>query len=227
MWAGWLAAALAEEERGGGGLPPPPLPKLAAVEASALTFVAVALGQPRASLEFGFTIAVPRDCLEARGAPAEATPRSFRGARGRANESRHHGRSPGNRYDAFFSLTTQPRPTETRRMAQEGVKAEGPVLVGLSLPNRTFGGRGWECCDAATCRSLVLAASCAFRRSSVLLAAYPGPSSLSSSPRARTSLLTPTAIICRPVISLLRSTLSSNTCAFTMMPALGSPSGAS
>ena len=144
--AGWLAAALAEEERGGGGLPPPPLPKLAAVEASALTFVAVALGQPRASLEFGFTIAVPRDCLEARGAPAEATLRSFRGARGRANESRHDGRSPGNRYDAFFSLTTQPRPTETRRMAQEGVTAEGPVLVGLWLPNRTFGQRGWECC---------------------------------------------------------------------------------
>ena len=35
-------------------------------------------------------------------------------------------------------------------------------------------------CDAAAaCRSLVLAASCAFRRSSALLAAYPGPSSLS------------------------------------------------
>ena len=32
------------------------------------------------------------------------------------------------------------------------------------------------------------------------------------SPRARTTLLTPTAIVCRQVISLLRSTLSSNTC---------------
>ena len=47
-------------------------------------------------------------------------------------------------------------------------------------------------CDAAACRwSLVLAASFAFRRNSVLLAAYPGPSSLSSSPRARTTFLTP------------------------------------
>ena len=43
---------------------------------------------------------------------------------------------------------------------------------------------------------LVLAASFAFRRNSVLLAAYPGPSSLSSSPRARTTFLTPTPIIC-------------------------------
>ena len=51
------------------------------------------------------------------------------------------------------------------------------------------------CAAAAACRSLVLSASFAFRRSSTLLAAYPGPSSLSSSPRARTSLLTPTAII--------------------------------
>ena len=32
------------------------------------------------------------------------------------------------------------------------------------------------CDDAAACRSLVLTASCAFRRSSALLAAYPGPS---------------------------------------------------
>ena len=47
---------------------------------------------------------------------------------------------------------------------------------------------------------------------SALLAAYFGPSSLSSSPRARSTLLTPTPIICRQVISLLRSTLSSNTC---------------
>ena len=71
----------------------------------------------------------------------------------------------------------------------------------------------------------VLAACCAFRRSSALLAAYPGPSSLSSSPRARTSLLTPTAIICHPVMSLLRSTLSSNTCAFTDDAGAGVPFG--
>ena len=63
--------------------------------------------------------------------------------------------------------------------------------------------------------------------SSALLAAYPGSSSLSSSPRARTSLLTRTAIICRPVISLLRSTLSSNTYAFTDDAGAGVPSGAS
>ena len=43
-------------------------------------------------------------------------------------------------------------------------------------------------------RSLALAASAAFRRNSALLAAYPGPSSLSSSPRARTTLLTPTGM---------------------------------
>ena len=46
-------------------------------------------------------------------------------------------------------------------------------------------------------RSLPLAASS--RRNSALLAAYFGPSSLSSSPRARTTLLTPTPIICRQV----------------------------
>ena len=71
------------------------------------------------------------------------------------------------------------------------------------------------CDGAAACRSLALASSLAFRRSSALLAAYFGPSSLSSSPRARTTLLTPTPIICRQVISLLRSTLSSNTCTST------------
>ena len=43
---------------------------------------------------------------------------------------------------------------------------------------------------------------------SALLAAYFGPSSLSSSPRARTTLLTPTPIICRQV-------LVSNTCTST------------
>ena len=49
--------------------------------------------------------------------------------------------------------------------------------------------------------------------------------SLSSSPRARTTLLTPTAIICRRVISLLRSTLSSNTCASTDDTGAGVPFG--
>jgi len=82
-------------------------------------------------------------------------------------------------------------------------------------------------CDAAdACRSLALAASFAFRRSSALLAAYYfGPSSLSSSPRARTTHLTPTAIICRQVISLLRSTLSSNTCTSTDDVGAGVPFG--
>ena len=65
------------------------------------------------------------------------------------------------------------------------------------------------CGATAACRSLALAASPASRRSSALLAAYFGPSSLSSSPLARTTLLTPTPIICRPVMLLLRSTLSS------------------
>merc|ERR1711935_130404 len=51
-----------------------------------------------------------------------------------------------------------------------------------------------SCDAAAACRSLALAASLAFRRSSALLAAYPGPSSLSSSPRARTTLLTPNGV---------------------------------
>ena len=71
------------------------------------------------------------------------------------------------------------------------------------------------CSATAACRSLALAASPASRRSSALLAAYCGPSSLSSSPLARTTLLTPTPIICRHVKLLLRSTLSSITCAFT------------
>jgi len=54
------------------------------------------------------------------------------------------------------------------------------------------------------------------------------PSSLLSSPRARTTLLTPTAIICRQVISLLRGPLSLRTLVPPpMMLALGSPSGAS
>ena len=72
-----------------------------------------------------------------------------------------------------------------------------------------------SCDAAAACRSLALAASPASRRNSALLAAYFGPSSLSSSPRARTTLLTPTPIICRQVMSLLRSTLVSNTCTST------------
>ena len=103
-----------------------------------------------------------------------------------------------------------------------------PLLVVLSLvaSSSVASLSSASFCDAAAaCRSLVLAASCAFRRSSVLLAAYPGPSSLSSSPRARTSLLTPTAIICHPVMSLLRSTLSSNTCAFTDDAGAGVPFG--
>ena len=66
----------------------------------------------------------------------------------------------------------------------------------------------------AACQSLALAASPASRRSSALLAAYLGPSSLSSSHLATTTLLTPTPIICRHVMSLLRSTLSSIACAF-------------
>ena len=75
-------------------------------------------------------------------------------------------------------------------------------------------------CDAAAaCRSLALAASPAPRRSSALLAAYFGPSSLSSSPLARTTLLTPTPIICRHVMLLLRSTLSSITCTFIVCQA--------
>merc|ERR1712086_1059921 len=92
-----------------------------------------------------------------------------------------------------------------------------PTLVVLSLviSSSVASFSPASSCAAAACRSLVLAASFAFRRNSVLLAAYPGPSSLSSSPRARTTLLTPTAIICRPVILLLRSTLSSNTCTST------------
>ena len=56
-----------------------------------------------------------------------------------------------------------------------------------SLPSASF------CDDAAACRSLALAS----RRNSALLAAHFGPSSLSSSPRARTTLLTPTATTCR------------------------------
>ena len=48
------------------------------------------------------------------------------------------------------------------------------------------------CIATAACRSLALAAFPASRRSSALLAAYFGPSSLSSSPLARTTLLTPT-----------------------------------
>ena len=58
-----------------------------------------------------------------------------------------------------------------------------------------------------------------------LLAAYCGPSSLSSSPLARTTLLTPTPIICRHVKLLLRSTLSSITCTFTDGVGTGVPLG--
>ena len=74
-----------------------------------------------------------------------------------------------------------------------------PTLVVLSLvtSSSVASFSSASSCGAAACRSLVLAASFAFRRNSALLAAYLGPSSLSSSPRARTTLLTPTAIICR------------------------------
>merc|ERR1712153_173290 len=56
--------------------------------------------------------------------------------------------------------------------------------LSLLLLSRRFSSASF-CDAAAACRSLVLSASFAFRRSSALLAAYPGPSSLSSSPRAR------------------------------------------
>ena len=81
------------------------------------------------------------------------------------------------------------------------------------------------CSATAACRSLALTASPASRRSSALLAAYCGPSSLSSSPLARTTLLTPTPIICRHVKLLLRSTLSSITCTFTDGVGTGVPLG--
>ena len=103
-----------------------------------------------------------------------------------------------------------------------------PTLVVLSLvaSSSVASLSSASFCDgAAACRSLALASSLAFRRSSALLAAYFGPLSLSSSPRARTTLLTPTPIICRPVMSLLRSTLSSNTCAFTDDAGAGVPFG--
>ena len=76
-----------------------------------------------------------------------------------------------------------------------------PTLVVLSLVTSSSDAlfSSASSCDAAACRSLVLAASFASRRNSVLLAAYPGPSSLSSSPRARTIFLTPTPIICLQV----------------------------
>jgi len=48
---------------------------------------------------------------------------------------------------------------------------------------------------------------------------------ISSSPRARTTLLTPTPIICRQVISLLRSTLVSDTCTSTDDVGAGVPFG--
>merc|ERR1712086_159795 len=102
-----------------------------------------------------------------------------------------------------------------------------PTLVVLSLvaSSSVASLSSASSCAAAACRSLVLAASFAFWRNSVLLAAYPGPSSLSSSPRARTSLLMPTAIICHPVMSLLRSTLSSDTCTSTDDAGAGVPFG--
>ena len=81
------------------------------------------------------------------------------------------------------------------------------------------------CIATAACRSLALAASPASRRNTALLAAYFGPSSLSSSPLARTTLLTPTPIICRPVMLLLRSTLSSITCTFIDGVGTGFPFG--
>merc|ERR1712086_317121 len=102
-----------------------------------------------------------------------------------------------------------------------------PTLVVLSLvaSSSVASLSSASSCAAAACRSLVLAASFAFWRNSVLLAAYPGPSSLSSSPRARTSLLMPTAIICLQVMLLLRSTLSSDTCTSTDDAGAGVPFG--
>merc|ERR1712086_915696 len=102
-----------------------------------------------------------------------------------------------------------------------------PTLVVLSLviSSSVASFSSASSCAAAACRSLFLAASFAFRRSSVLLAAYPGPSSLSSSPRARTIFLTPTPIICLQVMLLLRSTLSSDTCTSTDDAGAGVPFG--
>merc|ERR1712086_1215301 len=102
-----------------------------------------------------------------------------------------------------------------------------PTLVVLSLviSSSVASFSSASSCAAAACRSFVLSASFAFRRNSVLLAAYPGPSSLSSSPRARTTFLTPPPIICLQVMLLLRSTLSSNTRASTDDAGAGVPFG--
>ena len=108
-----------------------------------------------------------------------------------------------------------------------------PTLVVLSLvaSSSVASLSSASSCDgAAACRSLALASSPAFRRSSALLAAYFGPSRLSSSPRARMTLLTPTLRLRSFAAKSYRcpGPLSLRTLVPPpMMLALGSPSGAS
>merc|ERR1712153_31130 len=71
------------------------------------------------------------------------------------------------------------------------------------------------CLVLRRCRRLPIPCSRGFSRLSAQLCP----------PRARTTLLTPTATICRQVISLLRSTLSSDTCTSTADAGAGAPFG--
>ena len=117
--------------------------------------------------------------------------------------------------DSRCSLHATSRPSHSRRSLSSRFFLCRVALLCLVLRRRR-----------RLCRSLVLAASFAFRQTPPSSQHILAPrSSLSSSPRARTTLLTPTAIICRQVISLLRSTLSSNTCAFTDDAGAGVPFG--
>ena len=107
----------------------------------------------------------------------------------------------------------------------------------VSSSDSSLSSASFVLCDAAACRSLALAASS--RRNSALLAAYFGPSSLSSSPRARTTFLTPTlrSFAAKSCRCSDPSTLVSNTLEEEKKPshlhgprsvlALGFPSGAS
>ena len=107
-----------------------------------------------------------------------------------------------------------------------------------SYPRRSRSCRFFLCRAALVClvpqRHRRLSVPCSHARlllplGAVLLSSlridYCGPSSLSSSPLARTTLLTPTPIICRPVMLLLRSTLSSITCTFIDGVGTGVPLG--
>ena len=89
-----------------------------------------------------------------------------------------HPRESASSYLSFFAVSRRFSLQPSCHLAV--VPLSSLVVLSLVISSSVASFSSASSCDAAACRSLVLAASFAFRRNSVLLAAYPGPSSLTT-----------------------------------------------